>query len=151
MLRSFPLDRQRLAELGWRPLDDAQFLSGFSDADQLQPPFARKIDHAMGMIVIGPDYGGPVIGDDFRKETKLGSEIGCHVPVIIEMIAAEIGECSRCNARAFRPVLMQPVAGRFIGYVGDALALQTGHVGQEGHDVRRRQSRDHPLVRCGHA
>src|SRR3546814_18596133 len=64
-----------------------------------------------------------------------------HRLVIIEMVATEIGEGGGLNGEPFGAVLRQAVARRFKGGVSNSLAREAGHVGEEGDDVRGRQSR----------
>ncbi len=64
------------------------------------------------MLVIGVDHGGAARLHEIGEQPQLGGEIGLERRVIVEMIAAEIGEAAGRDAHAVEPVLVEAVRGR---------------------------------------
>src|SRR3546814_18495879 len=67
------------------------------------------------------------------------------------MVATEIGEGGGLNGEPFGAVLRQAVARRFTAGVSNSLALQSGHVGEVGEDVRGSQSRRRMFFACSNS
>src|SRR3546814_8070129 len=63
--------------------------------------------------------------------------------MIVEMIARQVGEGRRRNRQPFGAILGKAMARSLQRGMGDALALQARHVGEEGHDVRRGDRKSH--------
>ena len=71
--------------------------------------------------------------------------------MIVEVVAAEIGEGPGDHPCARIAILVQPVARSFECDMRHAFARQTGEVGVEGHDIGRGEARRNALVGRGHA
>ena len=94
------------------------------------------MDHrARRPFIVHPDDGRASGINHFIKQPHLGREVIVHVVVIIEVIAAKVGEASRHYARSFAAVLRQAMAARLKRNVADPLARQSAHIGEEGNDI----------------
>ena len=150
LARSF--DHQRLAKRCRLPRYKPQRVTG--RADREQPHAARRggSDHpGRPFAVIGPHHRRACCIDDVGEQPQLGSEIGLHRAVIIQMVARQVGERCCGYGQAFGAILVKPVAGGFKAGMGDAFALQPGHVGEERHHIGRRQPRRHLFTGRGDA
>ena len=78
------------------------------------------------MLGIGVDDGGAARRQQLGEQAQLGGEVGFHGRVIVEVVAAEIGEGRRLQPDAVEPVLVEAVRGGFEGEVRDALGRQLG-------------------------
>ena len=78
------------------------------------------------MLGIGVDDGGPARRQQLGEQAQLGGEIGLHGRVIVEVVAAEIGEGGGLQPHAVEPVLVEAVRGGLEGQVRDALGRQLG-------------------------
>ena len=102
-------------------------------------PPAAAID-LRAVLGIGVDDGRAVGRQQLGEEAQLGGEIGLHGRVIVEMVAAEIGEGGSLQAHAVEPVLVEAVRGGLEGQMRDALDRQLRQCPVQGHRVWRRQS-----------
>ena len=73
---------------------------------------------------VGVDDGGAVLRQQLGEQAQLGGEIGLHVGMVVEVVAAEVGEGRRNQAHAVEAVLVEPVRGGFESKVRDALRCQ---------------------------
>ena len=96
-------------------------------------------DHLRGVLGIRVDDGNAARGQQLREQPQLGREIGLHGRVIVEVIAAEVGEGCSLQPHAVEPVLVEAVRGRLEGQVRDALARQLGQSLVQADGVRRGQ------------
>ena len=71
--------------------------------------------------------------------------------MIVEMIARQVGEGAGQDRQPFGAILVEAMARRFEGGVGDAFAAQARHVGEEGDDVGRGKAGRHLIDRGGDA
>ena len=71
--------------------------------------------------------------------------------MVIEVIAAEIGERGGLHRQPFVAILRQAVARRFIGDMRHPFARQPTHVGKKCHDIGRGEPGRDTAVRCGDA
>ena len=78
------------------------------------------------MRVVEVDDGGAVAGEDALEEGELGLEVGLEVGVVVEVVAAEVGEARGREVHAVEAALVEAVARRFHGGVGDALVGELG-------------------------
>jgi hypothetical protein len=83
--------------------------------------FAAATDR-IGVLVIGRDHGRATGNDQVREQSQLGREIIFQRRMIIEMVAAEIGEGAGRDPHPVEPALVEAVRGRFHGEVGHAFA-----------------------------
>ena len=70
--------------------------------------------------------------------------------MIIEMVAAEVGEGGGAHRHPLGAILVEAVDRRLVSDMADAHALQARHVRQEGDDVGRGQPGRHLVVGGGH-
>ena len=77
--------------------------------DELQPAALRMIDDLGRARIAGPHHRSPARVDDLIEQSHLGGEIGIHVGMIIEMVAAEIGEGGGRHRKPFGAILVKPV------------------------------------------
>ena len=134
------LQLQGLAEGARALVDQLDGLALAADGQDLVPSLARPLDHFVRLGVVGPHHGRLARRKKLLEQPHLSFEIAFHRLVIVEMVAAEIGEGSRGERHALGAVLVEPVARRFIGDMAHPHALQTSHVVEEGDDVRRCQA-----------
>ena len=112
----------------------------FADREQFQPAILDPLDRLLRpWIIIGPDHSSAFAPDDLVKQPHLGLEIAVHIAVIIKMIAAQIGKGADLHGQTFGAILRKAVAGCFKNRVADPFARQTGHVGEKGDNIGRRQ------------
>ena len=93
-----------------------------ADRQQPQPPLLRRRHHRVGMLVIGDDHRRAARLHEIAEQPELGGEIGFERRMIVEMIAADIGEGAGRDAHAVEPVLVEAVRGRFQHQMRHALA-----------------------------
>ena len=98
-----------------------------------------------------PDDCCGTIVNHFVEQPHLGREIFLHRLVIIEVVAAEIGEGAGRNSHPFVAILREAMARRFIGDMRHALARQTAHIRKESHDVGRGKPGRNAFVGRGNA
>ena len=82
---------------------------------------------------------GPAARQKLAEEAQLGLEIGLHVGVVIEMVAAEIGEGGGREAHAVEPALLDPVRGGFHREMRDAFARELVERAMQEDRIGRRQ------------
>src|SRR5262249_58445539 len=85
--------------------------------------------HRLGMLVVGSDDRRATRHDEVAEQPELGGEIGFECRVVVEVVAAEIGEAAGFYAHAVETVLVEPVRGRFHGEGGNALVGKHGERG----------------------
>src|SRR5262249_62181417 len=73
------------------------------------------------------------------EQAKLGREVGVDRSVVVEMVAAEIGEGGGAQGNAIEPALIEAVRGGFKGEVADAVLGQSGQGLMQGHGIGRGQ------------
>ena len=142
---------QPLPERGRHLLDQCNHFRSGPDGNQLEPPRLRMINHRARPRVAGPHHRRPAVRDNLVEQPHLGGEIGVHVSVIIEVIAAEIGECRRHHRQPFAAILVEAVRRCFVGDMPDPHPLEPRHIAQESDDVGRGQPGLDLLVGGGHA
>ena len=144
-------DFQRLAQLGRGAVGKTQCLPLHPDAQHTKPPLRSPLDRLVRPFIVGPDHGRAAIAHDFVEQAHLGVEIAVHVAMIIEMIARQVGEGAGRNRQPLGAILVEAMARRLERGMGDALALEARHVGEEGDDVRRGEAGRHLIDRGGDA
>ena len=92
-------------------------------------------------VIVGPDDRRTIGRHHFGKEPHLGLEIGVHRLMIIEMIAAEIGEGGGPDRKPLGAILRKTVARCLKGRMGNPHSVEAGHVRQESDHVGRGQAR----------
>ncbi len=95
-----------------------------ADRDQLQPALLRRRDHRAAMLVIDVDHRSATVCHQIIEQPELGREIGLDARMIIEMIAAQIGEAARRDTHAVEPMLVEAVRRRLDREMSDAFARQ---------------------------
>ena len=90
----------------------------------VRPAPRRGGDHLARVLGIGVDDGNAVGRQQLGEQAQLGGEIGLHARVIVEMVAAEIGEGGGLQPHAVQPVLVEAVRGGLEGQMRDALGRQ---------------------------
>ena len=113
---------QHLREAVDRAVVEADALPAPADGQQPQPALLRRGDHLVGMLVIGDDHGGAARLHQIAEQPQLGGEISFERRMIIEMIAADIGECAGGDAHAVEPKLIETVRGRLQYQMRDVVA-----------------------------
>ncbi len=74
------------------------------------------------MLVIGSNHGRAARLDQLGEQPELGREIASQGRMIVEMVAAEIGEGAGRDTHAVESALIEPVRGGFDGEMRHALA-----------------------------
>ena len=109
-----------------RRLDQPNALAVAADREQPQTPLLGRRHHRVGMLVIDIDHGGAARLDQVAEQPQLGGEIGLECRMIVEMIAADIGEAAGRDPHAVEPVLVEAVRGRLDREMRDALVGELG-------------------------
>src|SRR5439155_24878437 len=78
----------------------------------------------IGVLVIGRDHRRAARLDQVLEQPQLGGKISVERRMIIEMIAAEIGEAAGRNANAVEAALIESMRGGFDGEMRHALARE---------------------------
>ena len=105
-----------------------------------RPRASRGRDHCARAL--GPSAlttAVPSARQQLGEQPQLGGEIGLDGRVIVEMIAAEVGEGGGLQPHAVEPVLVEAVRGGFEGQVRDALGGQLRQRLVQGDGVGRGQ------------
>ena len=89
-------------------------------ADRPSCAFGRG-DHPLGIGAVGIDDRRAARRQQIGEQAQLGREILLDARVVVEMVAAEIGEARRGDPHAVEAALLDPVGGRLHGELGDAL------------------------------
>ena len=113
---------QHLREAVDRAVVEADALPAPADRQQPQPALLRRRDHLVGMLVIGDDHGGAARLHQIAEQPELGGEVGFERRMIVEMIAADIGEGAGGDAHAVEPKLIEAVRGRLQHQMRDVVA-----------------------------
>ena len=121
---------------------------GADDPDAAPP---SDLGHGLRSIVIGVDHGDAVGRQEGVEQPQLGVEIVVDRRVIVEMIAAEIGERRSLDRDAVEPALIEAVRGRLERQVGHAFLGQCRERLVQGDRVRRRQRAIGAAVGLHHA
>ena len=122
------LQDQRLSERARRLLGEADRLALPANRQDIVTNSARTLDYLVGFGIVGPDHGGSIRRQKLLEQPHLGFEIGLHRIVIVEMIAAEIGEGCSGQRHAFGARLIETVTRSFISHVADAHSIEARHV-----------------------
>ena len=93
------------------------------------------------------NYSGSSLRNHIIEQAHLGRKIRVHRPVVIEMVAAQIGESPGRNARPFVAELVQSVARCLVGDMGHPFTAQSAQIREKCDDVRRRQPGGNRSVR----
>ena len=138
------LDRQHLPKLAGFARRKTQEVAALAHRAQVETACGRLRNRLGGPFraVTCPkrsnvDHRRAAGRDHFGEQPHLGGEIGLHRAVVVEMIAAEIGEGTRHHVQPFIPELREAVARSLVGHMRDAFACQPAHIGQEGDDIGR--------------
>jgi len=86
------------------------------------------------MLVIGNDDSGTAGLDKVREQPELGGEISLQCRVVIEMIAAEVGETACCDPHAVEAMLIKSMGRSFDGQMTHAFARELIERYPEVHD-----------------
>src|SRR5262245_62490391 len=89
--------------------DEANDIAAPADGDEPQPAPRRRRRHRVGVLVIGRDHGRAAGLDQIGEQAKLGGEISLQRPVVVEMVAAEVGGAAGRYAHAVEATLIEPV------------------------------------------
>ena len=100
---------EHLCEAFDRGLDEADAVAAPADREEAQPPPARRRHHRVGLLVVGGDHGGTAGNDQIGEQPELGGEIIFQRRMIVEMVAAEIGEGAGRHPNAVEPALIEAV------------------------------------------
>ena len=122
-----------------------------ADRHQPKPALGGVRNSRVRPAIVCPDHGSALVSDNFVEQPHLGGEIILHGRMIIEMIAAEVGEGTRRNGDALIAILRQTVAGCLIGQMRDAFARQPAGIREESDDIRRGKTGGRSVVTAGHA
>ncbi len=136
---AFMRQLEALREALARNVGDGDVAAGPADADEVEPPrLGNRLD-PRGLRRVGIDDGDRPFGQEALEEPELGREIGLDGRVIVEVVAAEIGEGGSREAHAVEPPLVEPVRGRLHGKVRHALAGEAVERLVQGDRIRRGQ------------
>ena len=111
-----------------------------SHRDDMQVALPRHRDDRLRLLLIGRN-DRPAGGlDQIGEQPQLRSEIGVERRMIIEMIAAEIGERAGRHPQPIETILVQPMGRRLDDQMRHALAGKAAHGSMQCDGVRRRES-----------
>ena len=101
--------------------DDADGVALASDRENPQAPAVCGRAHAIGIFVVDVDHRAAARREQRLEQAELGIEIGFQAAVVIEMVAADVGEGAHPHAHTVKAALIQSMRGGFHGDVGDAV------------------------------
>ena len=133
------LDLQDLIEAGGAGFDKAQRRSCRASGQKLQSAQPHRRKKHIGIRPVGVDDGRRVVAEERLEEAKLSRSISLCRAVIVEMVAAEIGEAGGDQAHAVEPALIDAVGRSFHGKPRYAVPRETVEGLVERNRVRRRQ------------
>ena len=110
--------------------------------DSLGGPFA--------IVIAVPNNCSCTRLEHFIEQAHLCLEIGFHGAVIVEVIAAEIGERPSSYRHTFVAKLVQPMAGRFVSDMSHTFAREPAHIAEKRDDIGCRQASGNAFIRCCH-
>ena len=145
------LDHQPLPEQGRIAPDQLERFPRRADRKHAKAARTRHLGDASRGGIVRPHHRRAIIGEHFAEQAQLGIKIRRHRAVIIEMIAAEIGEGGCLHRQTFGAILRQAVARRLERDMAYAFALQPGDIGQKGDDVGRGQPGRNAVIGGGDA
>ena len=128
-------DDQLLAERARLPRHQTDRVAALAHREQFEAAAGGARDHLVGPRIVGPHHRRRAIPRNVVEQPHLGREIIVHVGVVIEVIAAEIGEGHGFERHPLGAILVEAVRRRFVGDVADPHPLEPGDVRQEGDDV----------------
>ena len=111
-------DDEVLAERGRLLLDQLDEFAGAADGHRLDPAPPDALDHLLRLRIVGPDHRRAIGRKQLVEQPHLGLEIGLHRRMVVEVVAAEVGERDGLQRHALGAVLVEPVRGRLIGDMG---------------------------------
>ena len=114
-------------------------LARAADREHVEPPRRRSGDHRARMRIVGIDHRRAARRHQVGEQPQLGGEIIFERRMIVEMIAADIGEGADLHAQAVEPMLIEPMRRGFDGEMRDALARKRLDVLMQRDRIGRRQ------------
>ncbi len=123
-------------ELGLAP-DQPEAPRLGAEVDDLGP--ARHGDGAQRLELrdVGVDDGSAALGEALVEEPALGLEVGLEAAVIVEMVAADIGERGGLDGEPGEPLLVQPVARGLDHQMVDAALGELCREAVQGYGIGR--------------
>ena len=137
------LNAQRLPKLGRFSFREADRFALLTDSHYLQTARLGMVHHAGIPAAIArshPHDCGRIVSHNLVEEPHLGGEIVFHIRVVIEMIAAEIGEARSFDGHALVAELRETMARRFESHVCHTFTRQAAQVRQECDNIRGGQT-----------
>ena len=122
------LDLQFLPKLSGVAGEEANCFAPLAHREHAKTPLCSVLTSLVRPGIVSPDHRCAIVFDDLVEQPHFCCEVVFHRRVVIEMVAAEVGERSRLYGHAFVAELRQPVTRRLERDVGDALACQTREV-----------------------
>ena len=129
-----------LGEAIGREAFQRQHLAGPADGRDVAAGVARRRDDLAGVFGVRIDDGDAVGRQQLGEQAQLGGQVGLHRGMVVEVIAAEVGEGGRLQPHAVEPELIEAVRRRLEGQVRDAFGRQLGQRPVQRHRIGRRQS-----------
>lgn len=114
-------EREPLGEAVNRGLDQPDAVTLAAHRHELQPAFFRRRDHCVAVLVIDVDHRAATVDNERLEQPELGFKIGFDARVIIQMVAAQIGEARGRDADTVEPVLIEAVRRRLHRQMRNAL------------------------------
>ena len=125
---------QQLLAVGVEALADQAQVAALGAAGGQQALAAGLGDAAdAGAVrVVEVDDGGGALREDALEEAELGPEVGLEVRVVVEVVAADVGEAGGGEVDAVEAELVEAVRGGLHRRVGDALVGELGEQAVQG-------------------
>src|SRR3954471_5973500 len=96
-------ERQPLGEAVDLGRGEPDALALAADGDELEPAFLGRSNHRVAMLVIDIDHRAATVDDERLEQPELGGKISLDTGVIVEMVAAQIGEARGGHTHAVEP------------------------------------------------
>ncbi len=130
-------DAQYLCEAFDLRVQQADTVAALSDGENPQIARTRGRHHGFRCVMIGDDHGRTARNDQVGEQPQLGGQIGFERRMIVEMIAAEIGERAGRDPHAIEPALVEAVRRGFHRQMRHALARQFVERAMQRHRIGR--------------
>ena len=134
------LDLERHAVGRGRAADEPQRLRPLAIVDDPQLPVDREPGQIGELGDVGVEHRGGAGGQQLGEQPALGGIVGGRAAVIVEVIAAEIGEGGSGQPYAVDTALVEPVAGGLERQMLDTFGREPGRHAVQRDRVRRGQA-----------
>ena len=141
MPRAHGLDHQLLASGRRSVAQQAELATIGTVGPEAHAAPAADLGKRRRALAVGIGDGDAAGRQQLLEQARLGGKVGVHRGVIVEMLVRQVGEGRRRELEAIEPMLVEAMARRLDGKMGNALACQGREIGMELHRIGRGEAR----------